>query len=139
MAKRWRAFILACLLVGLAAAFRWAVGAELGQLVFLPLCMPIAAGAWLGGFQVGMLVTVGGGLLFRYFFIPPPWSLALTQPDTIALITFLITGWFLSALVGRAYWETKPTLDPTTPLDGEENPKAMIRGEWDPHTSGKGR
>ena len=56
-----------------------------------------------GDFLSSALVSVVAFLCLNYFFVPPIFSLAVSDPsDTLALISFLITGLVVTRLTSRA-------------------------------------
>ena len=56
-----------------------------------------------GDFVSAVIVSVIAFLCLNYFFVPPLFSLAVSDPsDTLALVSFLITGLVVTRLIARA-------------------------------------
>jgi len=94
---------LTVLMVAAATAIRWGLEYSLGPtspfLTFYPALM-LAALIW--GLGPGLAATGLGALAADYFFIPPTWSLTITNlRDGVALAIFLFVGAFISVIADR--------------------------------------
>ena len=54
--------------------------------------------AWLGGFRPGLLATVLSVLAFKYYFVPPIYSLALETAEIPRLVVFSLAAFFVGSL-----------------------------------------
>ena len=111
---------LTVLLVAVAAAIRWGLDYSLGPtspfLTFYPALM-LAALIW--GLGPGLAATGLGAIVADYLFIPPAWSLAITNlRDGVALAIFCFVGVFIcvitdrlrAARVQQATWQSEEKL-----------------------------
>jgi PAS domain S-box-containing protein len=57
--------------------------------------------AWLGGFRPGLLATVLSVLAFKYYFVPPIYSLALETVEIPRLAVFSLAALFVGSLSAR--------------------------------------
>jgi K+-sensing histidine kinase KdpD len=95
-------YVLAVILVGLAAAIRH-VTTQLNDAMPL-LLMPFAVffAAYLGGVGPGLLAT-GLAVLFGAIILPPPWSLSVAKfSDQVRLVALSALGILISLLSERA-------------------------------------
>jgi PAS domain S-box-containing protein len=95
-----RRYGFAVVAVILASLLRAAIARALGEgtpfILFYPT---VVLAAWFGGFWPGLLSTVCAGFIAWYFFIPPYYSFALSEPTAPAqLIVFLLSGTLISSL-----------------------------------------
>jgi PAS domain S-box-containing protein len=94
---------LTVILVAVAAAIRWGLDYSLGPtspfLTFYPALM-LAALIW--GLGPGLAATGLGAIVADYLFIPPAWSLAITNlRDGVALAIFCFVGVFICVVTDR--------------------------------------
>lgn len=61
----------------------------------------VAFSAWLGGFRPGLLATVLSILAFKYYFVPPLYSLAPESTEVPRLIVFSLAAFFVGILSAR--------------------------------------
>jgi PAS domain S-box-containing protein len=54
--------------------------------------------AWLGGFRPGLLATVLSLLAFKYYFVPPIYSLAVATAEIPRLVVFSVAALFVGCL-----------------------------------------
>jgi len=54
--------------------------------------------AWLGGFRPGLLATILSVLVFKYYFVPPVYSLALETAEIPRLVVFSVAALFVGSL-----------------------------------------
>jgi PAS domain S-box-containing protein len=54
--------------------------------------------AWLGGFRPGLLATALSVLAFKYYFVPPIYSLALETAEIPRLVVFSLAAFFVGSL-----------------------------------------
>ena len=54
--------------------------------------------AWLGGFRPGLLATAFSVLAFKYYFVPPIYSLALETAEIPRLVVFSLAAFFVGSL-----------------------------------------
>ena len=62
----------------------------------------VAFNAWFGGFRPGLLATVLSVLAFKYYFVPPIYSLVHETAEIPRLIVFSLAA----AFVGSHRWAT---------------------------------
>jgi K+-sensing histidine kinase KdpD len=91
------------LIVGSAAALRWALGQGFGPfplyITFYPAMM---LSALLGGVGPGLLATGLAGFLADWMFLPPISSLGVDLlSDAVGLVLFCGIGIFISLIAGR--------------------------------------
>jgi PAS domain S-box-containing protein len=54
--------------------------------------------AWLGGYRPGVLATVLSVIAFKYYFVPPLYSLAVATAEIPRLVVFLLAALFVGSL-----------------------------------------
>src|SRR5215510_1598398 len=86
------------LAVTLATFLRFALTPFLNlELPFILYFPTVVLCAWFGGLGPGLLSTALGGLASLYFFFPPQFSLAISEPTALAqVITFSLAGALIS-------------------------------------------
>ncbi len=90
---------------------RWYLSPLMGIRALYSTFFPaVIIAAYLGGFRVGMLVTVLSTLLANFFVVEPTFTLGLKGTgDTVALALFVMTGAFIS-LVNESLHRTQALL-----------------------------
>src|SRR5712692_9418465 len=58
----------------------------------------VTLSAWLGGFRPGLLATLLSLLAFKYYFVPPVYSLALETAEIARLVVFSLAALFVGSL-----------------------------------------
>jgi PAS domain S-box-containing protein len=93
-------YAFAVLVVILASLLREILNPVLGERVPFILIYPtVVLAAWFGGLGPGLLSTVLSGFIAWYVFMPPTYSLALSDPSGLAqLIIFLLASTMISFL-----------------------------------------
>jgi PAS domain S-box-containing protein len=93
-------YAFAVLVVILASLLRHFGDPVLGEKVPFILFYPtVVLAAWFGGLGPGLLATVLSGFIAWYVFMPPTYSLALSDPSGLAqLIIFLLASTMISFL-----------------------------------------
>ncbi len=61
----------------------------------------VAVSAWFGGFRPGLLAMVLSILAFKYYFVPPIYSLVLGTAEIPRLIVFSLAALFVGSLSAR--------------------------------------
>ena len=61
----------------------------------------VAFSAWFGGFRPGLLATVLSVLAFKYYFVPPIYSLVPETAEIPRLIVFSLAALFVGSLSAR--------------------------------------
>jgi two-component sensor histidine kinase len=93
------AFAMGCALVVLAIAVRLALRDSLQGVPYLTLFPAIAISAFVGGWVIGLLITILGGLSALYFLLPPLNSFHITTiSDLWGLVGFGVTSFILVGL-----------------------------------------
>ena len=94
---------LTVLLVAAATAIRWGLGYAFGPLpTFLTFYPALMLAALIGGLGPGLAATGLGGLAALYFFIPPIYSLRISNlGDGVALALFCFIGVSISIITDR--------------------------------------
>jgi two-component system CheB/CheR fusion protein len=60
---------------------------------FFPFVIAVTVSAWYGGLKPGLLATALGGVLAVFFFVPPYYTLAISDPKIVTgLVFFFISG-----------------------------------------------
>jgi signal transduction histidine kinase len=104
-------FALACLAA--AVLVSWGASQILkSQAPLLPFSIAVAAAAWFGGLEAGLLGTALGGVVLLGVFNGIMSSMLAIQPGTPLVIAFCVIGVILSVVVDRAagaYADAKAT------------------------------
>ncbi|MDD2796110.1 sensor histidine kinase KdpD [Acidocella sp.] len=105
--RDWSPYILAsCLLAAITltgVSMRNLLPQEAMGLIFTGL---IAAMASRAGRAPGLFTAVAGFFLWNFFFLPPFYTLSVTDPrDVVALLVFLLVGLITGTLAGRVRQE----------------------------------
>ncbi|HEX7331022.1 MAG TPA: PAS domain S-box protein [Pyrinomonadaceae bacterium] len=88
-----KTYALGFLAVVIAVLVRWLLDPVMGDtLPLVTLFAAVAAAVWLGGYRLGILVTLIGYIACHYLFIEPRGQVALTRTvDIVGLIAYLFT------------------------------------------------
>src|SRR6187549_1897108 len=96
----FRAYGIAVVAVGLAAALRWGMWGVLGEsLPYLFFFAAIMAAAWFGGLRPGLLATFLSAIAATAASMAAPAAFEPTRMrDVIGLVVFILVGVGISAL-----------------------------------------
>ena len=86
--------------VVLACLGRWGLDQVVGDFFpFLTFFVAVALVTWFAGRLAGLITLLASGAAALYFFLPPRFSIALTEPGTPeGMLMYLIAGWVLILL-----------------------------------------
>jgi PAS domain S-box-containing protein len=115
------------LAVTLATFLRFALTPFLNLEVPFILYFPtVVLCAWFGGLGPGLLSTALGGLASLYFFFPPQFSLAISEPTALAqVITFSLAGALISIMAENLHRSRRRT-EESEAMEREQSEKLRI-------------
>src|SRR5207253_8535948 len=96
----WLRYGLVPVAVAAAMLLRWPLWPVLGsEFAYLFLWPVIILCAWYGGLGPGLLATALSAFAADFFLMEPLHSLAVSQPDGLALVVFTTCGCAISGLM----------------------------------------
>ena len=96
---------VAILSVAIATAMRIALNPLLGgRTTFITYFLALVVTAWYGGLMPALVVVALGTILSAYFFLPPEYSLRVTDPGALlSLALFIISGTSVALFSGALH------------------------------------
>jgi PAS domain S-box-containing protein len=100
--REWVRYGIAVLSVGIALALALALGEINVQTPFTVFLTAVAVAAWFGGPGPGLLATGLAGVILFYMFLPPAFTLDITDPIVLVRLGVFALGALLVNLLGEA-------------------------------------
>ena len=97
----WMHYLMAVVLVAIAAGIQFALEPILGDIVpYTTLYPAVALAAYFGGLGPALVTIILGALTEDYFFIPPRFEIGLSDPGDLVRLGFYVIAGLLIAIFG---------------------------------------
>lgn len=97
----WMQYLMAVVLVAVAAGIQFALEPILGDIVpYTTLYPAVALAAYFGGLGPALVTIILGALTEDYFFIPPRFEIGLSDPGDLVRLGFYVIAGLLIAIFG---------------------------------------
>ena len=118
MSKRWAAkspmsgYLVAVAATLVVLLLRLLLAGVLGESAyFFPFVIAVTVSAWYGGLKPGLLSTLLGAVFAIFFFVPPYYSLRISDPKIVTGLIFFIIANVTISLVCNALHKALSTLE----------------------------